>query len=156
MIFREVPMQRALLGVDISALILSFLYLWGALGFPRGTMDQPGPGLYPLFVGTLLVIASIGSIITDLVKPAQGELEIPKGKNLGRLLVVAGAAAAYVLLLPYAGHLLAAIMLVFVVLHTMGLTSWPMKIGVTIAIALGSYYLFDILLMVPLPRGIFS
>jgi putative tricarboxylic transport membrane protein len=154
MFFREVPMQRALLGVDIAALVLSFLYLWGALGFPRGTMDQPGPGLYPLFVGTMLVIASIGSIVTDLVKPAQGELEIPKGKALGRVLIVAGAAAAYVLLLPYAGHLLSSIMLVFVVLHAMGMTSWAMKIGVTIAIALGSYYLFDILLMVPLPRGI--
>jgi putative tricarboxylic transport membrane protein len=149
-------MQRTLLGVDIAALILSFLYLWGALDFPRGTMDQPGPGLYPLFVGTLLVIASIGSIVTDLVKPAQGELEIPKGKPLGRGLMVLGASAAYVLLLPYAGHLLSSIVLVFVVLQTMGLTSWPMKIGVTIAIALGSYYLFDILLMVPLPRGIFS
>ena len=119
-------------------------------------MDQPGPGLYPLFVGTLLVIASIGSIVTDLVKPAQGEMEIPKGKTLGRGLMVLGGSAAYVLLLPYAGHLLSSIVLVFVVLHTMGLTSWPMKIGVTIAIALGSYYLFDILLMVPLPRGIFS
>jgi hypothetical protein len=31
-----------------------------------------------------------------------------------------------------------------------------MKIGFTIAIALGSYYLFDVLLQVPLPRGIFS
>ncbi|MBU2053990.1 MAG: tripartite tricarboxylate transporter TctB family protein [Proteobacteria bacterium] len=149
-------MQRVLLVVDITALILSLLYLVGAFGYPRGTMDQPGPGLYPIFVGILLVIASIGSIVTDLVKPAQGELEIPKGKDLGRLLIVAGAAAAYVFLLPYAGHLLSAIMLVFIVLHTMGLTSWPMKIGVTIVIALGSYYLFDILLMVPLPRGIFS
>ena len=149
-------MQRTLLGVDSAALILSLLYLWGALGYPRGTMDQPGPGLYPLFVGTLLVIASIGSILTDLLKPAQGGLDMPTGKNLGRVLIVAGAAAAYVLLLPYAGHLLSAIMLVFVVLHAMGLTSWPMKIGVTIAIALGSYYLFDVLLMVPLPRGIFS
>ena len=88
-------MQRTLLGVDIAALVLSFLYLWGALGYPRGTMDQPGPGLYPLFVGTLLVIASIGSILTDLLKPAQGELDIPKGKNLGRMLIVAGAAPLY-------------------------------------------------------------
>ncbi len=149
-------MQRVLLTVDIVALLLSVLYLIGAIGYPRGTMDQPGPGFYPLLVGTLLVIASIGSILTDLLKPARGELEIPKGKNLGRLLIVAGAAAAYVLLLPYAGHLLSSILVVFIVLHTMGLTSWPMKIGFTIAIALGSYYLFQILLMVPLPMGIFS
>lgn len=146
-------MQRTLLGVDIAALVLSFLYLWGALGYPRGTMDQPGPGLYPLFVGFLLVAASIGSIVTDLLKPAQGELEIPKGKDLGRVLTVLGAAVAYVLLLPYAGHLLSSMLTIFVVLHAMRLSSWPMKIGFTIVIALGSYYLFDVLLMVPLPRG---
>jgi putative tricarboxylic transport membrane protein len=149
-------MQRVLLGVDIAALLLSVLYLIGAIGYPRGTMDQPGPGIYTLFVGSLLVIASIGSIVTDLLKPPQGKLILPKGRELGRVLIVTGASVAYVLLLPYAGHLLSAIMLVFFVLHTMGLTSWPMKIGFTIAIALGSYYLFDILLMVPLPRGIFS
>jgi putative tricarboxylic transport membrane protein len=149
-------MQRVLLGVDIAALLLSVLYLIGAIGYPRGTMDQPGPGIYTLFVGSLLVIASIGSIVTDLLKPPRGKLILPKGRELGRVLIVTGASVAYVLLLPYAGHLLSAIMLVFFVLHTMGLTSWPMKIGFTIAIALGSYYLFDILLMVPLPRGIFS
>jgi len=149
-------MQRVLLGVDIAALLLSVLYLIGAIGYPRGTMDQPGPGIYTLFVGSLLIIASIGSIVTDLLKPAQDKLVLPKGRGLGRVLIVTGASVTYVLLLPYAGHLLSAIMLVFFVLHTMGLTSWPMKIGFTIAIALGSYYLFDILLMVPLPRGIFS
>jgi len=146
-------MQRTLLGVDIVALVLSFLYLWGALDYSRGTMDQPGPGLYPLWVGILLVAASIGSIVANLLKPAQGELEIPKGKDLGRVLTVLGAAVAYMLLLPYAGHLLSSILLIFVVLHTMRLRSWPMKIGFTIVIALGSYYLFDILLLVPLPRG---
>jgi putative tricarboxylic transport membrane protein len=147
-------MRRALLTVDGVALLLSVLYLAGALGYPRGTMDQPGPGLYPLFVGVLLVVASLGSVVADLVKPAAGELEIPKGKDLGRVLTVLGGTAAYVLLLPFAGHLLSSVVVVFIVLHAMGLTSWPMKIGFTIGLALGSYYLFDILLKVPLPRGI--
>ena len=146
-------MQKTLLGVDIAALVLSFLYLWGALGYSRGTINQPGPGLYPLFVGVLLVVASIGSIVTDFVKPAQSELEIPKGKDLVRVLTVLGGAVAYGLLLPYAGHLLSSMLTIFVVLHAMKLSSWSLKIGVTILIALGSYYLFDILLRVPLPRG---
>ena len=150
-------MHRALLGVDLAALLLSLLYLReGAYSYARGTMAQPGPGVYPILVGVLLVIASIGSLTTDLIKPAQGKLNLPKGRNLGRVLIVTAAMAAYVLLLPYAGHLLSSIMVVFVVLHTIGLSSWPMKIGFTIAIGLGSYYLFDILLQVPLPRGILS
>lgn len=147
-------MKRTLLGVDTAALILSLLYLWGALGYSRGTMARPGPGLYPLFVGVLLVSACIGIIVTDLLKPAQGRLEIPKGKDLGRVLAVLGAGAAYVILLPLAGHLVASIVTMFAVMQAMGMRSWPMKIGLTIAMALVFYGLFDILLQVPLPRGI--
>jgi putative tricarboxylic transport membrane protein len=146
-------MQRTLLSVNFVALILSSLYLWSALDYPRGTMGQPGPGLYPLGVGVFLVIASIGSIVANLLKPDRGKMEIAKGKDLGRMLTVLGAGVTYVLLLPYAGHVLSSILLVFLVLHAMRLRSWPMKIGFTILMALGSYYVFDVLLMVPLPRG---
>lgn len=146
-------MQRAILGVDIVALVLSFLYLWGALGYPLGMLGRPGPGIFPLAVGLLLVGASIGSIVMDLLIPAKGKLEIPKGKDFRRMLTVLGAAIAYMLLLPYAGHLLSSMLTMFFVLYAMGSTSWFMKIGFTIGLALGSYYLFDILLKVPLPRG---
>ena len=147
-------MQRALLGVNIIAMVLSILYLVGALGYPMGTAEQPGPGRYPLLVGILLIIASVGNLVYNLLKPATGKLELPVGKDLGRVLAVTGGTGAYIILLPYAGHLLASFVMVFVALQTMGLSSWPMKVGFTIAMALGSYYLFDVILMVPLPRGI--
>jgi putative tricarboxylic transport membrane protein len=148
-------MQRALLLVDGVALLLGAVYLWIAFGYPLGTMERPGPGLYPIFLGILFVIAAIGSLVTDLVKPAKGELGFPQGKDLGRFLMMLGGGATYVLLLPYAGHLVSAIILVFVALQAMGRTSWLMKICFTVGIALGSYYLFDVFLRVPLPRGIF-
>lgn len=147
-------MHKALLVVDITATVFSLLYFWISLGYPRGTMAQPGPGLYPLLLGILVLVASIGSLIFDLLNPIQGTLKIPKGNNLGRVLAVAGGAVSYVLLLPYAGHLLASMVVVFVVFQAMGLPSWPAKIGFTIVLALGSYYLFDVLLKVPLPKGI--
>ncbi len=146
-------MQRALIGVDIAALVLSILYLIGALGYPMGTMEQPGPGRYPVLVGALLIIASIGSLAHNLWKPATGTLSLPKGRNLVRVLTIIAGTFAYVVLLPYTGHLIAAVVTVFIVLQTMGLSSWLWKIGFTVLIALGSYYLFDVILNVPLPRG---
>ncbi len=147
-------MQRALMGVNIIAMVLSILYLIGALGFPMGTPDQPGPGRYPLMVGILLIVASVGNLVNTLLKPTTGKLELPVGKDLGRVLAVTGGTGAYVILLPYAGHLLASFVMIFVALQTMGLSSWKMKVGFTISMALGSYYLFDVILMVPVPRGI--
>jgi hypothetical protein len=41
-----------------------------------------------------------------------------------------------------------------VVLRVMGLSRWPLCIGLAIAVGLGSYYLFGKILDVPLPVGI--
>ena len=147
-------MQRTLIGVYVISLILSSIYLVGALGYPMGTMDQPGPGRYPVFVGILLLIASAGSLVDTLLKPAEGIVEWPRGRDFGRVLAVTAGTAAYAIMLPYAGHLIASVVTIFVVLHTMGLHSWPAKIGLAIAIALSSYYLFDVILNVPLPKGV--
>jgi putative tricarboxylic transport membrane protein len=144
----------ALLGVDVVAIALSTLYFITALGYPMGTLDQPGPGRFPVFIGGFLVIASTGSLIYDWFRPRSGELSLPKGAGLGRVLSITAATIAYVILLPYIGHVLAAVIIVFVVLQTMGLSNWLTKIAVTAAMALGSYYLFDVLLQVPLPKGI--
>ena len=146
-------MQRAHLTVYGIALTLSIFYFIGALGYPMGTMEQPGPGRYPLFVGALLIIASIGSLVTNLLKPVKGELQLPKGRDLGRVLAVIAGTVAYAVLLPYAGHLVASVVTVFVVLQAMGLSPWPLRIGFTVLIALGSYCLFDMILNVPLPKG---
>ena len=149
-------MRRALLGTNVVALALGSVYLWMAFGYERGTPSQPGPGFYPQCVGALLVLAALCSLVSDLRRHLEGEWILPKGRELGRLLSVMAGIAGYVALLNFAGHLLSATLLVFVVLHTMGLRSWPVKIGLTVAFALGSYYLFDVLLMVSLPRGIFE
>ena len=146
-------MRRTLIGVDIAALVFSLLYLWGALEYPLGTFAQPGPGLFPLFIGFFLLLSSIGSLVSHVWIPLEGELHFPKGKELGRVLAVISGTLAYVVLLPIIGHILASILTVFIVLHSMGLSSWGLKFGFAIAVSLGSFYLFDILLQVPLPRA---
>jgi hypothetical protein len=40
------------------------------------------------------------------------------------------------------------------VLQIMRLQGWALKLGFSLAIGLGSYYLFSVLLGVPLPTGI--
>jgi hypothetical protein len=63
------------------------------------------------------------------------------------------AMLAYFILLPFIGHLIASLIVVFAGLHLMGGLRWPLKILLTFSISVGSYYLFVILLAVPLPKG---
>jgi len=148
-------MRKILLRISLISIGLSGLYFGGALTYPVGTMAQPGPGLYPLFVGSLLIIASVGVFTTTLLEPSTKPMEFPRGRDLWRLLSITAVMIVYAVALPIIGHLLAAAIVSFGVLQAMGLRSWYLKIGLTVFLSLGSFYLFDILLKVPLPRGVF-
>ena len=54
---------------------------------------------------------------------------------------------------PTAAAIIAAVVATFMALQALGGLRWPLKIGLAVAFGLGSYYLFDTLLGVPLPRG---
>jgi putative tricarboxylic transport membrane protein len=146
-------MQKILLKISIISIGLSVSYFAGALSYSIGTLAQPGPGLYPLLVGVLLILASVGVFTSTLLRPSIKSIEFPKGRGLWQLLFITAVMIVYAVALPYIGHLLAAAIVVFGVLQAMGLRQWYLKIGLTVALSLGSFYLFDILLKVPLPRG---
>ena len=147
-------MRRAILASGIVGITLSVIYLGMAMTYSRGTPAKPGPGLYPLFVGFLFLAGSVGTVVTALVRPAEGSFAWPKGSAWRRVCLVTFAVFAYMLLLPIVGYLPTAAVVVLATLHGMDMPSWPRKIGVAIAFALVSYYLFGPVLSVPLPRGI--
>ena len=42
--------------VAIAALVLAVLYTWKANGLSMGSMERPGPGLFPMVVGAFFVV----------------------------------------------------------------------------------------------------
>ncbi len=134
--------------------ILGLAYLAGALGYPWGSMAQPGPGLYPFVVGILIVISALGAGLEARVRRLRVRAVWPKGRDRWRVLAVLGSSLAYLLLLPYLGHAFNGTLVALVVLHFTGLRRWTLKIGLALGIGLGSYYLFSSVLNVPLPAGI--
>lgn len=83
-------------------------------------MAQPGPGLYPLLVGGLLVLSALGVGVEATRGRSQRTAEWPEGAARARVSAVAGATLGYIMLLPYVGHLLAAVLVTLVVLQVMG------------------------------------
>ena len=131
-------------------------YIVEALSYPRGTMAQPGPGLYPLLLGALILLSSLGTGLELLFRRFEKEEAAiwPRGASGRRLLFVLAASLAYGLLLPYLGHPFIATLVTLVVLQVMGVRSWPLKITIALLIGIGSYYLFGKLLAIPLPMGV--
>jgi hypothetical protein len=145
---------RAVLVAAGFFLLLAVFYLAQAVRYPWGTAAQPGPAVYLVAVGLLALLGALGTGVEALVKRPQEPVEWPSAQGRWRVLAILGATAAYVVLLPVLGQPVCGTLLTLVVLQVMALRGWIVKIGVSLAVGLGSFYLFSVVFGVPLPAGI--
>ncbi len=137
-------------------LVIGILYLIGSLLLPIGTSAAPQGGLFPLLVAILLVALSV-ALIAGFGKGAPAAEEsieaFPLGQDRRRVLAVSSALVLYSILLKPVGYLVSTVVLMGLIVHLLGLRGWP-KVALT-AVLTGvlSYYLFAVILEVPLPRG---
>lgn len=129
----------------------SVFYLVKAIGLPRGTPRLPGPGLYPLIVGIALTIVSLFIGLRSLHQQVPAESLLPAGRDLRRVLVLVGWMVFYVLTMPVLGHPLSSSFFFGGALREMGVMDWKWVCAGAFLAALISWYLFGVMLQVPLP-----
>lgn len=143
------------LGTALAFLGGSAVYLIQGAALPLGTAAQPGPGLFPRLVGLLLLISSLAFLVRCYRGGAESAA-MPRGADGRRVAGVTAALGAFCLFLPWLGYLLMASALLLAVLRLFGLRHWGASAVLTVAGALGSYYLFAVVLGVPLPAGLWG
>jgi len=144
--------ERLLALVVVAA---SGAYLLSAWPLPAGTTARPGAGFFPLGVGAFgAVMALVWTVSVFRRAPAWGAADQRAPvEGLGRVVATAGSLAGFCLLLPYAGYPVAALVFAAVLLRWLG-AAWRSALVIGLASAALSYYLFGVVLSVPLPRGI--
>jgi putative tricarboxylic transport membrane protein len=152
---KDMSLRHALLGIALMSAVLSIIYLVTSLQYPMDTAAQPGPGFYPFIVGILWLLSSLGLALEARTKEERALVSWPQGVAFFRIIAIVGSLLFYVILLPVLGHVIVAAVVILVALQAMGGLRWQFRIALTILLTLGSYYLFDVLLEVPLPRGVF-
>jgi hypothetical protein len=144
---------------SLAFLAASGLYLAVALGFPVGSAAKPGPGFFPVAVGAFLCAVAILFLVTALrrrPRASGASMAAPllsEGAR-GRAAATAGGLVGFCLLLPWIGYPLAAFLFVGLLLKRLGGGGWTAALAVALLAAAASYYLFAVLLGVPLPRGV--
>jgi putative tricarboxylic transport membrane protein len=137
-------------------LIVGILYCLGGLSLPRGTIDAPKGGFFPLIVGVFIVAISISLLFRSLkgAQESQEQIEtFPKGADRNRVLAVSVSLLIFALCLKPLGYLISTAGLMAVVVRLFGLRGWA-KIALAAALTgFLSYYLFAVILEVPMPRG---
>lgn len=142
--------------VPLVILIVSGFYLTQAMKLPLGTVAKPGAGFYPVAVAVFACVVALVAGARAFLSPQAVRPEAPSGvtdpARRRRVAGAVGALAAFCLTLPWIGYPIAAFGFVSVVLWGLG-GRWQSALLTGALGSVGSYYLFAVLLGVPLPRG---
>jgi hypothetical protein len=115
----------------------------------------PGPGTMPLIIGLILLI----NCVFFLAPPVSSSPPIawPKRDTLVATAIIAGLFAAYVLILPWAGFLIATWALTTLVAKTISAEpTWRSTIIGMGVLAIACHFIFNSLLGASLPVGPFG
>jgi putative tricarboxylic transport membrane protein len=119
------------------------------LGF--GSVLAPEPGFFPWIGGSMLVVLSTCLVARSLAgRPAEPR----RAGDWVRPAVLLAALAIYVPLLEPLGYPLATTGLAVVALRILKTRRWSVTVAVGLALALGSFLLFQRMLGVELPAGV--
>jgi hypothetical protein len=141
--------------VALALLLASGGYVVYALQFALGSQARPGPGFYPVAVGVFGAVVALGWVALatrrSAAAPATAGPSVSGGRE--RVGATAGLLVLFCLLFPYAGYPAAAFLFVGGLLRGLRV-AWPAAVAIGLTSALASYYVFGVVLGVPLPRGL--
>jgi putative tricarboxylic transport membrane protein len=142
----------------ISGIVLSIVgmgVLAMSLSYPVGTLQKPGGGFFPLIAAVMLLGLSVLLTFQSFAKK-DGEKSVdlpffPGREAAKRIIFVFAALLGYRYLFPVIGFTLATGIFIFVLARFLGYFSWKTSIFFAVATAVVSYYLFEVVLKVPMP-----
>ena len=144
----------------LLALLLSAFYVtnaWQTLSV--GRWHKPGAAIFPIALGALLAISALSVLFErrgDGTMPAT--FTLPRGTDLGRLLLLLAAFALYFLVMPVIGNMVASALFLFAAMWLLSddPTRSPVRLAIyAIAIAVSFELFFVRLLQVQMPGGVF-
>jgi putative tricarboxylic transport membrane protein len=137
----------------LAVVAASGVYLLNALPLPHGTAAKPGAGFFPLGVGVFGATLALAWTVSAFRRASTAVSDHPAPTEArGRVMATAGALVGFCLLLPWAGYPIAALVFTTLSLRWLG-AQWKAALVIGLASAVTSYYLFAVLLGVPLPHG---
>lgn len=137
----------------VALVVIGLVAVWESRAFPLGTLHRPGPAYMPVLLAVLLIV--FGIAVFAMGGGARRLLEVgwPEGRHAAAIFAACAFAAFG---LDRLGYRLTMAVVVGLLLLGLERRGWALGLGLTVAMAWGSFYLFDTLLRVPLPRGPFG
>jgi len=139
------------------------IFLFGAittllsLKMPIGTFRMAGTGLFPFYLGIILMILSSVFILKSFLQGWKGQLKkeasIESSESPIQLILFLGAMVLATLFFNQLGYPLISLLLMVALLRILGIKRWGLNILISVVTAVGSYFLFVKWLDIPMPKG---
>jgi putative tricarboxylic transport membrane protein len=136
-----------------TLVLMGVVTIWQSRAFPLGSLHRPGPAYMPVVLAILLI--AFGVAVYVMGSRARGVAEVGWHEWRHAIAIFAACAFAAWGLERLGYRITMAVVLAFLIL-VLERKGWVLGFAVTIVMAWGSFYLFDTLLRVPLPRGPFG
>jgi len=136
-------------------LLLGFLIIGVSWKYGFGTIKRPGPGLYPFFLGMVIIVPfSLALIILEL-KSEKSKSLFDKS-SLKTFILMNISFVFWIVSLSVLGYVIATFCVTFAFCKIMQLEGWVKPFIMSFCTSLLVYLLFDFWLYIDLPRGILS
>jgi putative tricarboxylic transport membrane protein len=137
---------------DFVLMVLGVIILIVSWGYGFGTFRRPGPGLYPFFIGVLVLFFSMILFLLEM-KPRKSDPVFTKGGPLTFILMII-TFCLWIVVMPFLGYVVVTFLATFAFCKVMKLEGWWKPLAISVGTAVFIYVLFDYWLYIDLPRGI--
>jgi putative tricarboxylic transport membrane protein len=148
--------QRNLISSMIFFLLATFVLIL-SLGLGIGSLNNPQAGFMPFWTGLLIIVFSI--ILFGITYRNRAIVvcwaDLWRKLSWQKIVMVAVFLAVYVVVLPWAGYLIATCVLMIILFRLNAMKIWTAAFSAVLSVGF-SYGLFHFSLKTPLPRGIWG
>jgi hypothetical protein len=145
----------------LSSLVLLLLgagYLAYSITYPVDTLNNPGPAVFPLIAGGVLIILTLSQLIQSLKQsrkqaPSKDSPSSPEDAIKIKPFLLILAFVAYLLTMKWTGFFTANTLFVVISSRLMGARDWGRPVLLAAGVGLFCYLLFVVWLKLSLPRG---
>ena len=136
-----------------ALVLVGLVALWESRRLPLGTLHRPGPAYMPVVLALLLIVFGLA---LGILASRSGRFAEVGWHEWRHAVAIFGACAFAAWGLERIGYRLTVAIVLFFLLFVLERRRLPLTVVLTVAIAWGSFFLFDTVLRVPLPRGPFG
>jgi len=139
----------------ICWLVLGILVVVGSYGLGFGILQSPGPGMFPLLLGIILLLLSFPVVVygvRDIWKREKGQVSMWRGIDFKRLGLVVVILLVYGLILERVGFSVTALLCLFFLYKLIGGGKTSRILVLTVVTVISAYLLFVVALNCYMPQ----